>query len=218
MRVLVFCTAYITEQTLPRYRNWLKYYREMFPDFDLLMSHDGEMVVPEEDFPLLINEVHIGLFPGHGGKFVGWIRSFLAALRYAKDNGYDRVVHLESDLYLKKGFRDRFLTLVKGDHYLSSWCHRYGFMETAIQIINPKTLDKMLEHFRKTEIFKINELMEWLFFREFKPNVRGIFGNRIEDWDLNDPRFGWQGLDYLAQADYERDKKFLEVWDKGWGR
>lgn len=213
MRTLLFCTAYITEDLFQRYQDWYTYYKVMFPEFDLLMSHDGPLLVDrvESLFPVLINKPHIGLHNQYG-EFGGWIRGFVAALKYAKANGYDRIVHLESDCYLKKGFRDKFLELVNGDGYLSSLCQRYGFMETAIQVIDPKTLDKMIAYFNNIDIFKIEGLMEPLFVKEFNPDMTKISGNRIEGWDLNQPGFGWQKEDYFAQVKFERDEKYLWVW------
>ena len=42
MKTLLFCTAYIPGNT-NRYVDWINYYSELYPDFDLLLVHDGPL-------------------------------------------------------------------------------------------------------------------------------------------------------------------------------
>ena len=42
MKTLLFCTAYIPGN-VNRYIDWVNYYSELYPDFDLLLVHDGPL-------------------------------------------------------------------------------------------------------------------------------------------------------------------------------
>ncbi len=66
--------------------------------------------------------------------FPGWVRSFLFAARYAEMNGFEKVVHVESDAFLISGRMQSFVDeVVEG--WIAPFCERYRRPESGIQVI-----------------------------------------------------------------------------------
>jgi len=106
----------------------------MFPEAELSMYNDGPLLV--EDFPF-----EVKTFDTHLGRptqpwFPGWARSFLQGLR----DGCN--VHIESDLYILKP--EKIKPYFSRPGYYSGHDNKYGFMESALQIINSNHLKDIL--------------------------------------------------------------------------
>ena len=66
--------------------------------------------------------------------FPGWVRSFFFAARYAEANGFEKLVHLESDAFvISEKMQDYINNLTDG--WTAPYCNRYRRPESAIQII-----------------------------------------------------------------------------------
>lgn len=107
----------------------------MFPDIDLLLVNDGTVNVK---FDLPERTKLIELTPHLGRQSInvmpGWKRSFSKAMEYCSK--YKYIAHIESDCYLFKKSREKFLKTLNSVGYYTGWDKTYGWPETALQIIN----------------------------------------------------------------------------------
>jgi len=137
MKTLLFCTTYATtkEQWDGRYKSWYDYYTSSKVHYDkLLMFDDGSPLRPD-----FCNSNNLYTFSEHLGKrsiinYDGWYRSFSTAIKYAKEAGFDKIVHCEADAYL---LSDRIINLVNSASFgwHTFWCPKHNMQESAIQII-----------------------------------------------------------------------------------
>src|ERR1700712_3194739 len=117
IKTLIFCTSFATtlDTWNTRYRRWIGAIRQSCLKFDqILLIDDGSPILPEwSDIKL----VHAGgafeptktavlyHFPDNLGRwrghnYPGWYRSYAFAAEYAKRNGFEKVIHVESDSFL----------------------------------------------------------------------------------------------------------------------
>ena len=162
MRTLLFCTSFSpsVEFWKVRYRRWYDAVKATSLEFDkALIIDDGSPVLPiwedcsiinHYDVPLLRDEdlypLSIYHFPDNLGRqgiyiYPGWFRSFMFAVKYARQYGYDKIIHLESDAFLASRRLCNHFNYPTND-WTVLWCPRYNIPETAIQIIGGKALDK----------------------------------------------------------------------------
>src|SRR5262249_26104319 len=116
-KTLVFCTSYCTSQTRwnARYRRWLDAIRQSGLIVDqILIVDDASEVLPDWPDLKIIEEndvlsptgaITLFHFTEHLGRrsitdFPGWYRSFGFAAVFAQVNGFEKVVHIESDAFL----------------------------------------------------------------------------------------------------------------------
>lgn len=151
-KTLVFCTSFATtkEQWDERYRRWLRAIQASQLIYDsILIVDDGSPVLPVwPDVEIQTDgvgntpsaELLIYHFREHLGRravfdFPGWYRSFTFAGRYAYANGFDKVIHIESDSFLiGSRIQRHFNNLTSG--WTALWCGLYqGYPESAIQVI-----------------------------------------------------------------------------------
>jgi hypothetical protein len=135
-----------------RYRRWLDAVRALsaLGCHTILLVDDGSPVLPDwtdlaiwtegEPAPAPRARALLYHFRERLGRradfdFEGWYRSFAFAGRYARENGFDKAVHIESDAFLTSLKIQRYIADLRAG-WTALWCHRYeGFPETAIQII-----------------------------------------------------------------------------------
>jgi len=147
MKTLLFCTAYASSPEVweSRYKTWFDYYT----NGNLIHSHK---VIFDDASPELPNfcpaenyyrfETHLGRL-GHYD-YPGWYRSFAYAARYAKDNGFTKIIHAESDAYLLSDYVICFVNGLKSGWH-SLWCPRHNVNESALQIICEDQINSYLE-------------------------------------------------------------------------
>ena len=151
-KTLVFCTSFATteDQWNGRYRRWLQAIQNSQLIYDsILIVDDGSPVLPvwpnmeirtDVSTKCSSAELLIYHFREHLGRkavfnFPGWYRSFAFAGRYAYANGFDKVIHVESDSFLiSLRIQHHFNTLTSG--WTALWCGLYqGYPESAIQVM-----------------------------------------------------------------------------------
>ena len=154
-RTLVFCTAF-TWPDAPLWHGWEGRYRiwlDAVAGSDLawdqiLLVDDGSAALPHwpdvtilgESDPLLCTApVVLYHFTEHLGRrsvsdFPGWVRSFFFAARYAQANGFQKVVHIESDAFLVSARCRRYFDSAD-EGWIAMWCPRWERPESGIQII-----------------------------------------------------------------------------------
>ena len=142
MRTLVFCTAYAANQDIwqKRYRRWVDAIRAGRLAWDcILLVDDGSPVLPDWDDLSPDGALVLHHFENRLGRhalldFPGWYRSFCFAAEYAMANGFDKVVHVESDSFLITASVQDYVNSI-GDGWVALWCPRHGFAEKAIQVM-----------------------------------------------------------------------------------
>ncbi len=154
-KTLVFCTSFSSDagedraQWQGRYRRWL----DAVLGYDLrrdgvLIVDDGSATLPDwpdahridegeplsSDAPITLYHFRRNLGRRGTLDFPGWFRSFTFAAEFARANGYEKVIHIESDAYL---LSDRIVRAIDdyADGWLGFWCPRWHFAETGIQVI-----------------------------------------------------------------------------------
>ena len=147
MKTLLFCTSYADSQDAwnGRYKSWYDYYTSAKLKYDkILMFDDGSPVMPT-----FCPDETIYTFPTHLGKksiidYDGWYRSFSTAIKYAKDNGFNKIVHCEADAYLlSNNIIDYVNCMNSGWHCF--WCARHNMPESALQIICEDQFDSCID-------------------------------------------------------------------------
>src|SRR5690242_12078123 len=155
-KTLVFCTSYSTTHNRwnTRYRRWLDAIRqsdlivdqilivddasEILPDWpDLQIIEENGTLTPTQSAALFHFNKHLGrdsilVCPG-------WYRSFAFAAVFALANGFDKVVHIESDAFL---ISPRIVNYINNitEGWVAFWCKRWKFPEPAIQVIAGKSI------------------------------------------------------------------------------
>jgi hypothetical protein len=153
MRTLLFCTSYA--ETLgtwdTRWGLWLKAITKSDIRFDqLLIVDDGSPVLPnwpgievlsigteeKANSRLTLHHFQDRLGRNVGGQpFPGWYRSFGYAVMYGIREGFDRIIHVESDAFVISSRAVEFFnTCDRG--WVSLWCRSYCWPESTLQIIN----------------------------------------------------------------------------------
>lgn len=203
MRTLLFCTAYFNNN-LDRYIEWINYYKNIFPEYDLLLVHDGP--ISEEDIKEILNGSQNAVteddfiyfedkLPRNDHIFPGWWRSFITATKYYGILNYDKIVHIESDAYI---LSKRMIDFIKNQN--ESWTvpisRKYGFPESAIQIIC-KDCFYLIENL--PDEFDFHCIVE--MYLPFKFHAVNFVGDRYGETGQLPP----YKIDYVCQ------------WDPNWG-
>lgn len=165
MKTLIFCTGYAPTLTQweSLYGKWINAVEAGQLSVDkILIVDDGSPALPswtnddeivtltDSVFPLIEPEArgviyHYTQNLGRQAIYVypGWYRSFMTAAAYAKQYGYQKIIHLESDAFLISGRMQQYVNDYNNG-WTTMWCPKYRLAETAIQIIaGSNALDKL---------------------------------------------------------------------------
>ena len=169
IKTLVFATSYMRDAQAwkSRYQRWFQYYRQSpLGQLPLTLIDDGSPFPPDDPVVNLqiagnspdIKSGYLNIirFPDNLGRsslanYPGWWRSFLFSAVLAKQQGFNRIIHIESDAYiLSERFYDRLLSTERG--WTTFWLPTYQLPETAIQIIGEDQFDNMLSVWEHPEL------------------------------------------------------------------
>jgi tetratricopeptide (TPR) repeat protein len=152
---LAFCTSYVGAHLAPtdtweqRYAMWRRTIVSYRIRCDqVLIIDDGSPSLPdwrdvdvlhEGDARRSLAPAVLFRFARHLGRrgvsnFPGWVRSFFHAARYAEQNGFEKVIHIESDAFLTSDRMQAFVDEIS-DGWVAPWCPRWRRPESAIQIM-----------------------------------------------------------------------------------
>lgn len=171
-KALVFATAYI-DSNINRYQSWIDYYQEFFADqpVELILINDGPCAAS-----LNLGSVKLLTFEKHLGRksvnvFPGWKRSFHRGIQYARQSGYHRIGHVESDCGITYSGRQSFINcLLRRDGYFTGYCKAYSFPETALQVINAgPIIDFYLKRYQKESSWYENISFEDMVKKKLRP-------------------------------------------------
>ena len=166
MRTLLFCTSYAQSQAKwdERWRRWLKAAQGSGVSADkILIVDDGSPILP--DWPDVVVEEpgdatarsagpSIHHFPNRLGQrvdgepFPGWYRSFSHAVRFGIREGFDRILHIESDAFLISDRAVEFFNRCERG-WVGLWCGQHRWPESTMQIINRDQFDAAWAFFEK---------------------------------------------------------------------
>lgn len=153
MKTLIFCTSY--SESVPywedRWRRWLRGLLGSGVRFDkAIIVDDASPVLPmwpdvdvvDAEAPrATASRVTIHRFRERRGRnvngepFPGWYRSFAHAVQFGIQQGFDRIIHIESDAFLLTQRAAEFFN-ASDRGWVALWCRTYRWPETTLQIIN----------------------------------------------------------------------------------
>lgn len=187
-----------------RYRIWLHAIATSSLHYDqILVVDDGSAELPDwpdaqivcegsdyrTDAGIVLYHFEKNLGRYSASDFPGWVRSFFFAARYARDNGFQRVIHIESDAFIISTALQAYVNSVS-EGWLALWSRRHIRPESAIQVIAGRALQTFFYfgdiHY---EVFKDVVVEQTLPFthvaRQFAGDRYGEYSNfvpRIADW------------------------------------
>lgn len=136
---MLFCTYKDGIYQPRRLAKWVEFYDKW--NIDLFVINDGPAIDKSNSYTSVGFSNSLGRLGC--AQFPGWWRSFCHSLNIAKNNGYEKIIHCESDAFVfSQDLKYEMLRKWnKGWHSL--WAPKYGFPETAFQVINSDQFEKM---------------------------------------------------------------------------
>lgn len=201
MKTLLFAPCYLDEgDRLQRNLKWLKYYKDLKGNLkydDILLVDNAssisslqELKKDHSDIRVLESKVHLSRLTEHAYGY--WFKAFRKGISYALNNGYDKIIHCDSDVFiLKQELVDYVNSINSGWNCL--YCSMYDYPETTFQIIGKdkfeEAYDFFLDGFLKFYPYKIAETEI-----PFTHVEKGFIGDRYGE--LNKPQtleMAWYG-------------------------
>lgn len=219
-KTLIFCTSYaeIIHNWNFRYKYWIDYIIKSDLVYDqLIIVDDGSSALPSwENVPVyrignipqiaMRESIHrfeqrLGVLPGTDTPFPGWYRSFGYAIKYALSEGFDRVIHIESDAYL---ITDRAITYFNNQYsgWITLWCKSHNWPESTLQIVNSEYLEIADNFFSVPYQDHVNNVLQPI---EKALPIQGVNRTLVGD------RYGEIGESVPFGADYVSQVR----WDLG---
>lgn len=162
-KTLLFCTSYLRDASYANgLRRWLDHHKKcgLYWDQILIMDDHSPMLPNWADVNLTRPgeptraPIQLCSFPSRRGNDEpnmhkpGWYRSVAWALNYARENSFDRILHIESDSY---AISSKLVNWINNQEsgWTSLWCPTYNWPESAIQVINKDRFDIAIDFFSK---------------------------------------------------------------------
>jgi len=219
MKKCILGTVFLKSKNFKRYINWINYYGFNFKDFDLFLANDGD----DAEDRLAVNEilksvdesirprVNFLFFGPPLGRvshcmFPGWRRSFKELLKEAGSKKYDKVIFIETDLYIRKKYIKKYTDLFDEEIYCAGFSDQHNMMETSLQILNDNEIRNALISFFETgKELMSNVCSEPQIQSAFNPIINRTKGTRLEGGISN--MHEWE---FYAQCDYDTYKNYIE--------
>lgn len=201
MKTLLFAPMFLDEgERLQRNLKWLSYYTENkdIVKYDHMYFVDNASKQENIDtlkrlYPnieILQRKVHLPRWQTHAYGY--WYVAFAKAVEYAIKNGYDKIVHIDTDVYL---LNQRICDYVNGlsTGWTAFWCEMYNYPETTFQVICKDQFENAHRWFTEDFLkFYPNDIAEtripWTHIE------KGFKGDRYGEKVLQqDPSMEWYG-------------------------
>jgi len=223
MKTLIFCTCWVQLESYlfgkPRYDKWVNYYESVSDQFGaqfLCLIDDGsvEPSLIDEHFLMAENlpsslerKINLIHFEEHLGRsstetYPGWWRSFLFSIKVARQYGFDKIIHIESDCFIfSKQLADFIKNVESG--WVSLYCHYHNWPETSVQVICRDQFDQLEKLYNKgyQTGFIFEDFAERLL--PFTQVEKKFFGDRYGELpiflNLQNVIFIPDQIDYIAQ-------------------
>lgn len=219
-RAFLFCTIYVPRnekpQAISRINSWIKFYqgkKDLLGFRNIFLIDDGSaiedikdiapgvnIIEPEAGLPEVLPEgisiFHFQKRLGRGKNcvFPGWWRSFTFSSKIAKKYNFDKLILCEPDAYI---IRDRLFSYIKSvaKGWVSLWCPKHKFPESAIQVICKDSINKLEEMHEKGEaLWNLDVIAER--FLPFTKVEKRFIGDRYGEFLEKYP----YDADYICQA------------------
>ena len=223
MRTLVYCTTYTETPHVwqARYRPWLDAMLGSGLKADqILLVDDGSPTLPGWADTQVFSGDSVGEgftvgprgpvllfhFREHLGRlgisdFPGWHRSYVFGALYAEANGFDRVIHVESDAFLVSDRARRFVSTYD-DGWAALWSPRYDMPELAISVAAGSGLRRLAEFARQPYQALTGTVHERMI--PFTHVEKGLVGDRYgETWSPVP-----LDADYATQVSTQREPSY----------
>lgn len=205
MSLMIWCTCAQDNKEiyLKRVSKWYEQVSKAFsslnPEYYCFV--DGQITEEDKlntDISLL-NVKFINIIPKIGRnsiiEFQGWKRSFKLALEYGRN--YDHILHMQNDVKILHP--QKIINYLTKPGYYLGYCKTYGFVETALMILNDKEInEKFIQHYSTTQSFYQNEVFEFTFQNITKKKYQYVFETDRVEGNINRAK---PEYDYLCQYD-----------------
>lgn len=232
MRRVIITPSFVDQDRLERHVKWLKYYLPLLntlevekiifldnaSNMDFLAWLGGN--VYDLEFGFLIqagieprleiwrwpNFIGRGDIPGKGPLYPYWWRSYNYGHQLAMDQGYDVIIHNDTDLYL---LTNKIVNFIKSldSGYNSFWCPKYNFAETALTVLCRDSFP-LMKKFMDIPIsehdWKLAELV-----LPFTKKIKDFKGDRYGETLIKQD----ETMDYYAQSQPSVELKFESEGD-----
>jgi hypothetical protein len=221
-KTLVFCTSYFETEDIYylRYKKWISYYMSLpFSEdktFFMLDDH-SDLSVADDRYNFIegditedtkVEKMNFYHFDERWGNnrtanHPGWFRSFLFSLEIAETLGYEKIIHIESDMYL---LSPRICEHI--DELDSGWvsfrCPTYRFPESSLQVINKDNFGKF-NNFKNELLAKGLETLE-------NSNVEWLLPLTHVEEKFTGDRYGERGIKQGPEMDYYAQARLNQIF------
>lgn len=222
MKSFIFCTSYVgrnlKDRSLSRYSKWCGYYVPRAGEFGashVFLIDDGtplsrlrklKIPIVNAEGPLpdnLPGKVVIFRFPKRYGRssisvYPGWWRSFSFSSQLARNYGFEKILHIESDAYVLSHRMAKTLRAI-GAGWNVLWCPRWKFPECSIQIIGKDSIPALSRYWRAGRKFWFKDRDNSEFAERILPFtniIKSFRGDRFGEYRRTVPA----NVDFLCQA------------------
>jgi hypothetical protein len=211
MKTLLFAPMYLDDNDrLERNLKWLRYYTELkgklhYDEIFLVDNASSQENINQvlQEFPdVKIHRCKVHLGRPTTNAYGYWYSAFGIAARYAKENGFDKIVHADSDVYL---FTTEICDYVNkfNSGWVSMWCEMHNYPESTFQMIGKDQFDNVYNFMTRDFLeFYPNDMAEtripWTHVeKSFKGDRYGEKRMQQEDW-----------MDWYGQCEVKTQMKF----------
>jgi hypothetical protein len=165
--LMIFCTSAEVnfDKYLQNINNWYAMLDMVHDAADFYVGVDGKIPKNIElnkniNFIEFLPKYGLGDIP-HAKNFAGWKRTYIEMLKMAIEKDYKYVVHIENDVLVLNWEKIKPLFYTSG--LFSSKDSRYGFIESAFQILNDiSAIKPIIDYYSNEENFFKSEGFEHL--------------------------------------------------------
>ncbi len=191
MKTLLFAPCYLDgDDRLVRNLKWLSYYR----DLKGTLKYDDIYMVDNASSPenlkklephwvpdLHIHKRHIHFARWQEHAYAYWYVAFRNALEFAIENNYDKIIHVDTDVYL---LTPKICDYVNNSNtgWISFWSEIHKYPDSTFQIINKDQFQNALQFYKEDFLeFYPYDLAETRI--PFTKVERQFVGDRYGDFD-----------------------------------
>jgi glycosyltransferase involved in cell wall biosynthesis len=146
MKTLLFAPLWLGEDRVERNKKWLNYYSSLndkLEAYEILLVDNGSDEGRLKEFaqfastlkvPVTIISCHVHISRTSHREYEYWYRAFRVALVYAMDNKFDKILHIDSDVYVLSSRLASYINNLDSG-WNTFWCRRHNFPESTFQVI-----------------------------------------------------------------------------------
>lgn len=205
-KTFVFATCYINSaETLERYCRWLDFYKDRFETLHLIDDSSSMDYILE--LKSRYKNIRVHTFAEHLGRpttyqVYGWLRNFNESLYLAKQNMCNKIIHIESDLFI---FNDEIFEYMEesSSGWHVAWDLTWSMPESSLQIINEDRF-KWFEWYAENNYRFINSNPSTTWYKQVEYHLpytnilKEFHGGRFFEGDVEHKENYTKSLDYVS--------------------